>query len=151
MYLARNTEAWDASGPAAGSSSQKLAYDEEVIVLAFRPASTGGMIVSGASGAYDVLRWDGACASLNADELRKWYPPEAGYASIPWRRLDDELQQKLLADGRIALKEGEMKKACKGLSRSQSNPACDRAQKSLSKAVVFYVRAGGAVPPPKIP
>jgi len=152
MYLARDTEAWDASGGAAGSTSTKLAYDEEVIVLAFRPpANTGGMVVSGANGAYDVLRWDGVCASLNADELRKWLPPEAGYAAIPWRRLDDETQQKLLADGRIALKEGEMKKACKGLSRSQSTPACDKAQKSLSKAVVNYIRVGGAVPVPKVP
>jgi hypothetical protein len=150
MYLARNTEAWDASG-AAGSSSQSLLLDEEVLVLAYRPpANTGGMIVSGAGGAYDVLRWDGACASLNADELRKYYPPEAGYAPIPWRRLDDELQQKLLEEGRISLKEGEMKKACKGVSRGQANAACDRAQKSLSKAIVHHVRAGGAVPAPKV-
>jgi hypothetical protein len=152
MYLARDTEAWDASGSAAGSTSTKLAYDEEVLVLAFRPpANTGGMVVSGANGAYDVLRWDGVCASLNADELRKWLPPEPGYASIPWRKLDDDTQQKLLADGRISLKEGEMKKACKGLSASQTNPACDKARKSLSKAVVSYVRAGGAVPTPKVP
>ncbi len=150
MYLARDTEAWDASGGAAGSTSTKLAYDEEVLVLAFRPpANTGGMVVSGANGAYDVLRWDGVCASLNGDEVRKWLPPEPGYAAIPWRRLDDETQQKLLVDGRISLKEGEMKKACKGLSRSQTTPACDKAQKALSKAVVSYVRAGGDVPVPK--
>lgn len=152
LYLARDTEAWDASGSAAGSTSTKLAYDEEVLVLAFRPpANTGGMVVSGANGAYDVLRWDGVCASLNADELRKWYPPEPGYAAIPWKKLDDDIQQKLLADGRISQKEGEMKKACKGLSRGQTNPACDKAQKSLSKAVVNYVRVGGAVPTPKVP
>jgi hypothetical protein len=151
MYLARDTEAWDASGR-AGSTSTKLSYDEEVLVLAFRPpANTGGMVVSGASGAYDVVRWDGVCASLNADELRKWLPPEPGYAPIPWRRLDDETQQALVADGRISLKEGEMKKACKGLSRGQTNAACDKAQKALSKAVVNYVRAGGAVPTPKVP
>lgn len=152
MYLARDTEAWDASGGGVGSAATKLAYDEEVLVLAFRPpANTGGMVVSGANGAYDVLRWDGVCASLNADELRKWLPPEPGFAAIPWRRLDDETQQKLLADGRVSLKEGEMKKACKGLSRSQTNAACDKAQKSLSKAVVNYIRNGGAVPTPKVP
>jgi hypothetical protein len=128
MYLARDTEAWDASG-GVGSAATKLAYDEEVLVLAFRPpANTGGMVVSGANGAYDVIRWDGVCASLN-----------------------DGTQQKLLEDGRISLKEGEMKKACKGVSRGQSTPACDRAQKSLSKAVVNYIRNGGAVPTPKVP
>lgn len=151
MYLARDTEAWDPSG-GVGSTTTKLAYEEEVLVLAFHPpANTGGMQVSGANGTYDVLRWDGVCASLNADELRKWLPPEPGYAAIPWRRLDDGTQQALVADGRISLKEGEMKKACKGLSRNQTNPACDRAQKSLSKAVVNYVRNGGSVPTPKVP
>jgi len=152
MYLARDTEAWDASGGGVGSAATKLAYDEEVLVLAFRPpANTGGMVVSGANGAYDVIRWDGVCASLNADELRKWLPPEPGYAAIPWKKLDDGTQQKLLEDGRISLKEGEMKKACKGVSRGQSTPACDKAQKSLSKAVVNYIRNGGAVPTPKVP
>lgn len=152
MYLARDTEAWDASGGGVGSAATKLAYDEEVLVLAFRPpANTGGMIVSGANGAYDVIRWDGVCASLNGDELRKWLPPEPGYAAIPWKKLDDATQQKLLEDGRISLKEGEMKKACKGVSRGQSTPACDKAQKSLSKAVVNYIRNGGAVPTPKVP
>jgi len=152
MYLARDTEAWDASGGGVGSASTKLAYDEEVLVLAFRPpANTGGMVVSGANGAYDVLRWDGVCASLNGDELRKWLPPEPGYAAIPRRKLDDEMQQKLLVDGRVSMKEGEMKKACKGVSRHETNAACEKAQKSLSKAVVNYVRAGGAVPTPKVP
>jgi hypothetical protein len=152
MYLTRNTEAWDMAGGAkAGAERTKLAFDEEVLVLAFHPpANTGGMQVSGANGTYDVVRWDGVCATLNADELRKWYPPEPGYASIPWKRLDDELQQSLVADGRISLKEGEMKKACKGLSRSQTTPACDKAQKSLSKAVVNYVRATGGIPAPKL-
>ncbi len=152
MYLARETEAWDASGSGPGSASTKLAYDEEVLVLAFHPpANTGGMTVSGANGTYDIMRWDGMCATLNADELRKWYPPEPGYAAIPWRKLDDETQQKLLGDGRVSLKEGEMKKACKGLSRHEVNAACEKTQKALSKAVVFYVRAGGAVPTPKVP
>lgn len=149
MYLARNTEAWDATG--SGGASMKLAFDEEVLVLAYRPTKPGGMIVSGADGAYDVLRWDGTCASLAGDEVRKWYPPEPGWAEIPWRKLDDEMQQKLLGDGRISLKEGEMKKACKGLSRTQTNAACEKAQKSLSKAIVAYVRVGGALAEPKMP
>lgn len=149
-YLARDTEAWDPSGSAVGAGATQLLRDEEVLILAFHPpANTGGMQVSGANGTYDVVRWDGTCASLNADELRKWLPPEPGYAGIPWRKLDDGTQQKLLEDGRIALKEGEMKKACKGLSRNQTNPACDKAQKSLSKAVVNYIRNGGVVPTPK--
>src|SRR5262249_49658647 len=53
-YLARATEAWDASGGA--SSSDKLEFDEEVIILVKRTPNTGGMIVSGAGGSYDVLR-----------------------------------------------------------------------------------------------
>jgi len=149
-YLSRNTEAWDASGGPSGSN--KLFFDEEVLILVRRAPNTGGMVVSGASGGYDVLRWDGTCASLTADEVRVRVPPEPLNAAIPWRKLDDEVQAKLLGDDRIAKLEGEQKAACKGLSRGQSNAKCDKAQLKLGKAVAAYVRRGGELPPPpKLP
>ncbi|MEP7124758.1 MAG: hypothetical protein ABJE95_27770, partial [Byssovorax sp.] len=61
-YLRMNVEAWNASG--GMSSSDKLVFDEEVLIVAHRSADTGGMQVSGSTGSYDVLRWDGTCASL---------------------------------------------------------------------------------------
>ena len=43
-YLTRDTEAWNASGGA--SSSDKLLFDEEVLVLYRRVPDTGGMVVT---------------------------------------------------------------------------------------------------------
>ncbi len=149
-YLARTTEAWDASG--GPSSSNKLEFDEEVLILVKRVPNTGGMVVSGATGSYDVLRWNGNCASLQAEEVRLRVPPAPGHAEIPWRKLDDDVQKALLADEKIANLAGEQKKECKGVSAGQTNPKCEKAQKSLGKAIVAYVRRGGALPPPpKLP
>jgi len=117
-------------------------------VLVRRTPNTGGMVVSGANGSYDVLRWDGKCASLQAEEVRLRLPPEPGTAMIPWRRLDDEVQALLLKDEKIAAKVADQKRECKGVSAGQSNAKCDKAQKKLSAAIAGYVRRGGALPPP---
>jgi hypothetical protein len=150
-YLARTTEAWDASG--GPSSSDKLMFDEEVLILVRRAPAAGGMVVSGASGgSYDVLRWNGKCASLSAEEVRTRVPPEPGYADIPWRRLDDDVQAALQGDEKIATRVADQKKECKGVSAGQANAKCEKAQKAVSKAIVGYVRRGGALPPPpKLP
>ena len=147
-YMARTTEAWDASG--GPSSSDKLQLDEEVLILVRRTPNTGGMVVSGASGSYDVLRWDGTCASLGADEVRTRQPGAPGHAEIPWRKLDEPVQKELEADAKIAGLIGDQKKDCKGVSKGQTNPKCEKASKALSKAIVAYVRRGGALPPPPV-
>ncbi len=79
-YLRLNVEAWNASG--GMSSSDKLVFDEEVLLVAHRSADTGGMTVSGASGSYDVLRWDGTCASLMGEEVTTKLAPAPKHAKI---------------------------------------------------------------------
>jgi hypothetical protein len=149
-YLSRTTEAWDASG--GPSASNKLVFDEEVLILVRRAPATGGMIVSGASGSYDVLRWSGACASLTADEVRLRVPPEPLNADIPWRKLDDRVQEALRKDEKIAKLAEDQRKECKGMSAGQANPKCEKAQQKLGKAIAAFVRRGGALPePPKLP
>lgn len=145
-YMARATEAWDASG--GPSSSDKLELDEEVLILVRRTPNTGGMVVSGASGSYDVLRWDGTCASLGADEVRTRQPGAPGHAEIPWRKLDEPLQKQLESDAKIASLVADQKKECKGVSKGQTTPRCEKASKALSRAIVAYVRRGGALPKP---
>jgi len=147
-YLARATEAWDASGGSSGSA--KLEFDEEVLILVRRAPATGGMVLNGGSGgSYEVLRWDGKCASLTAEEVRTRVPPEPGHADIPWRRLNDDVQEALLKEEKIATLAADQKKECKGVSAGQTSPPkCEKAQKKLSRAIVAYVRRGGALPPP---
>jgi len=149
-YLRRDTEAWDASG--GPSSAGKLKYAEEVLILVKRTPNTGGMVVSGAGGSYDVLRWDGTCASLQAEEVTTRPIDNPGWADITWRRLDDNFQEALRKDEKIANLAVEQKKECKGVSTGQVSDKCEKAHKALSKAIVRFVRGGGALPPPpKLP
>jgi hypothetical protein len=148
-YLNRNVEAWNASGGAA--SSDKLEFDEEVLVLAHHAADTGGMQVSGTSGGYDVLRWDGTCASLMGEELTLKVPPKAKNAKIPWKNLDDKVRDALLSDEKVAKVSSERKKECKGATMGDVSLKCVKADTMLTVVVVDYIRNGGDVPIVKLP
>src|SRR5262249_799975 len=54
VFLNRNLDAWYTSGQQ--STTAKLLFDEEVIVLAHAKASSGGMVVGNGGTPYDVLR-----------------------------------------------------------------------------------------------
>ncbi len=149
-YLRREVEAWNASGGV--SSSDKLVFDEEVLFVAHREANTGGMVVSGASGSYDVLRWDGTCASLQGEEVTTKPPPAAKYAKIPWKSLADPTREALLANEKIGKIAADRKKECKGATIGEVSDKCVKADTMLGAAVIEYVRGGGALPPPaKLP
>lgn len=149
-YLRMNVEAWNASGGA--SSSDKLVFDEEVLIVTHRSADAGGMTVSGASGSYDVLRWDGTCSSLMGEEVTTKVAPAPKHAKVPWKSIDDKLKEPLLADAKISKLAAERKKECKGATTGDVSLKCIKADEGLNNAVVDFVRGGGAVPQPvKIP
>jgi hypothetical protein len=150
-YLTRDTQAWNASG--GESSSDKLVYDEEVLVLAHKEADTGGMVVSGSSGGYDVLRWDGTCASLAGEEVTTRVPPNrAKAAKIAWKSLDLKVRDALAADERIGKIDATRRKECKGVTLGDVSDKCEKADKQLATAIVDFVRKGGTLPPPgKLP
>jgi hypothetical protein len=148
-YLSRNVEAWNASGGA--SSSDKLEFDEEVLVLLHRVPDTGGMTVSGSSGGYDVLRWDGTCASLMGEEITLKLPPRAKHAKIPWKSLDDKVREALQADEKVGKVVTERRKECKGATIGEVSLKCVKADTALSAVIVDFVREGGTLPPPKAP
>jgi hypothetical protein len=91
-------EAWNASG--GMSSSEKIVFEEELLVLAYREVATGGMAVSGAGNSADVLRWDGRCASLMEEEISTRPPGAPRHAKVPWKSLDDAIQNAILSDAR---------------------------------------------------
>ena len=149
-YLRMNVEAWNASGGA--SSADKLVFDEEVLILVHREAAPGGMSVSGASSGYDVLRWDGTCASLSGEEVTNRPPPAPKSAKIPWRVLSDEAQNALRADEKVSRAVTERKKECKGVTVGDVSLKCVKADAALSLAIADAVRKGLTVPPPsKLP
>ncbi len=142
----KSAEAWNASGGA--SSQDKLVFDEEFIVLTHRAADTGGMQVSGAGGGYDVLRWDGSCASLSDEEVTLKTSPTPQAAKIPWKYLADNIQAALLADPKINKVYTDRRKECKGATMGDVSLKCVKLDDLLSKVVVDFVRGGGAIPPP---
>jgi hypothetical protein len=149
-YLTRRTKAWNASGGV--SSDAWLEFDEEVLVLQERKADTGGMQVSGAGGGYDVLRWDGTCATLSGEELTMSKPPAAKTPRVEWRFLDDNVQEALRADEEVQTAVTARRKECKGATSGDVSMKCVKADDKLSAVIIAYVRKGGSVPvPTKLP
>ncbi len=145
-YLTRDTEAWNASGGV--SSSDKMVFDEEVLILAHRAPDTGGMVVSGAGGGYDVLRWDGTCASLMGEEVRLQRPPQPKHAAIPWKSLGEKTREALQADEKVGKVVTERRKECKGATMGSVSLKCEKADKQMSVVIVEFVRNGGTLPAP---
>ncbi|AKT38283.1 hypothetical protein [Chondromyces crocatus] len=143
-YVAGDIEAWNASG--GMSSNDKLAFDEEVLILMHRSADTGGMMVSGASGGYDVLRWDGTCASLSGGELRMKVQVKPKFPPVPWKSLDEKTRTALEADEKVGKAVGDRRRECKGATMGSVSQKCEKADKVMSQVIVEYVRGGGALP-----
>jgi hypothetical protein len=140
------------NGLGGPSSEERLTFEEELLVLVERKADTGGMQVSGAGASYDVLRWDGTCATLSAEEIRFAGPSKPKHALIPWRILEDATQTGLLANEALAKVAAERKKECKGATMGSVSAKCEKADKALNDLVVEAVRGGTAVPKPaKVP
>jgi len=144
-YLTRDVDAWNATG--GRTHSAKVLFDEEVIVLQHRQAEAKGgvvMVVNGETGSYDVLRWDGSCVSVMADELTTHRPPQPKRAAIPWRRLDEGTRTALLSGPKVKASFDAVGKACDGTNEAK----CAQAQSALTGAIVEFVRGGGELPEP---
>lgn len=144
-YLKGATEAWNASGGA--TSGEKFVFDEEVIVVRARENKTG-IEVSGAGTSYDVLRWDGSCATLSGEELTFTAAPKPKTAKIEWRYLADATQEALLKDEKIAKINKVRRDECKGATMGDVSKKCVKAVDELGAAIAEFVRAGGEVPLP---
>jgi hypothetical protein len=149
-YLTHETNAWNASG--GGSSNEKLALDEEVLVLRFRKPSSSedGIQVSGASGGFDALRWDGMCVTLDASELRFDPPSKPRNARLIWSRIEVGTRDALKKDETVRKAYLAYRKECKGVTVGTVSKACEKLDGELSGIIANYVReSGSTLPPPK--
>lgn len=144
-FLTRDTEAWNAAG--GTTSKGKLAFDEEVIVLRKRDGSS--MIV-GQGASFDVLRWDGSCASLAQEELTEKRPPKAKAGPVSWRDLGQKTRDALLADPKLSAAFEKRRKECKGVTTGDVSAACVKADAALAAGIVDAVRGGLAAPAPEL-
>lgn len=145
-YMTRDADAWYASGGA--SARGKLLFDEEVVIVRKRAA---GGIVQGQGGGFDVVRWDGSCASLQPEEVTTKKPPKAKHPPIGWKNLESSTRDALLADAKVAAMYEKRRKECKGATTGDVSLACVKADAALDDGIVELVRNGGAIPMPKLP
>ncbi len=147
LYLAGDVDAWNASGGLAHRA--KVAFDEEVLVLAKRdPGAGGGIVMTGMQASYDVLRWDGTCVSLMEGEITTKKPPAPKPAPLSFSRLEEPTRQALLAAPKVKTALEAMGKECSSASTPQGKKRCDKAEKAFTAAITGYVRSGGALPTP---
>lgn len=149
-YLTHETNAWNASG--GGSSNEKLKLDEEVLVLRHRKPSgeEGGIQVSGASGGYDALRWDGMCVTLDESELRFDPPHNPRNARLVWTRIEMDTREALKKDDTVRDMYIAYKKECKGVTVGAVSKKCEELDGKLSVVIANYVRTSGdSLPVPK--
>ena len=144
---ARKVEPFNGHG--GPSSTHNLVFDEELLILSERSPDLGGMSVSGVGKSYDVLRWDGTCATLQAGELRFRRPPRPKHAAIEWRRLDIEVRNALRADDEIKKLAKERRNECRGVTMGAVSAKCEKAVKGLRSRVVAVVRDGFQIPKPE--
>jgi hypothetical protein len=148
VYMNRNMEGWYTSGQQ--STSAKLVFDEEVVVLMHLKPKAGGMVIGNGGTNYDVLRIDGVCSSVEPEAITTRRPPSPKYATIPWQHLEKNVRDALLADPKISQADATRRKECKGTtSLGVISPKCAKADDQLSIAIADYVTHGGASPMPK--
>jgi hypothetical protein len=131
------------------SSDVNLDAGEEVLILT-RTAGPGAgeMQVSGMGG-YEVLRWDGTCATLSDGELAARPPSSPRHGPLDWRYIDTNIQKALLVDPAIGEARREQRKHCHGVSVGRVSAACAKADARFYERVVATVRSGIELPEPE--
>ncbi len=147
-YLRGKTKAWNASG-GASSGDEVLEFDEEVVVVRYRKASTKGIQVSGAGSSYDALRWDGSCVTLSDGEMTLKRPPRQRASKITWKWLDGTMREALRESPEVDAAYKARRKECKGVSMGEVSLKCVKLDQKLSDVIVKHVRNGGKVGVPE--
>ncbi|MBW2456008.1 MAG: hypothetical protein JRI68_15935 [Deltaproteobacteria bacterium] len=148
-YLRGKTRAVYASA-SGGSTGEMMSRGEEVLVLRKHGASNpGGIVVSGSSGAYDVMRWDGSCATLETGFIQFDGASNPGNARIVWGTLEYDVREALKEDETVRQAYITLRKECKGVTMGDVSAKCEKADGALSKLLAKHVRENGGVPVPK--
>jgi len=144
-YLKYALHAWNVAG--ARAHRTLLAEEEEVILLAKHdPSSGSGLTIVGSQPTYDVLRWDGACVSVDGSELRSRKPVAPRAANLVWERLGESTRSSLLAVPTVRSARDARDKACSSTGAPTKREAhvarCEGAERSFHRAVIEAVRQG---------
>lgn len=145
FYLLKDSEPVNASG-GASLLGDKMRRGEEVIVLK-RNRTNNGVFTSDIGG-YDILRWNGACATVHDGEFAVKPLAYVGHAYLNWRELGLPLRQALEADPTVGAVYLEKRRQCRSASVGRVTADCEDYDRKLVEHVVRYVRDGGKLPKP---
>jgi hypothetical protein len=149
FYMLARAEPFNASG---GMSllGERMEMGEEVIALR-RRANNGEMQINDQSG-YDVLRWNGSCATVHDGDFSTTPPRQVRHSRVEWKRLSVDMRNALEAEPEIGATYEERRKKCRGASIGEVTADCETYDKRLVEEVVRHVRSGAALPSPaKVP
>ena len=118
-----------------------------VLILA-QHGGSGEMQVSG-TGGFDVLRWDGTCATLSDDELVMQVPAPPRLAQFAWKNIDDGIQEALLQNEAIRSARASERKRCHGMSQTLRSASYREAAERLNDHIVVAIRTGMNLPLPE--
>jgi len=145
LYMLARAEPFNASG-GASLLGDKMERGEEVIALKRR--DNKGEFQVGDNAGYDVLRWNGACATIHDGDFAREPPREVVHSKIEWRRLGLDLRKALEAQPDISAAQEARRKACKGMSIGEVSRDCEVYDRRFIDEIVRYVQSGGNFPPP---
>ena len=134
------------------SSDARMVFSEEVILLHHRPYVARGPIQDDAPDNYDVLRFDGTCATLAEDEFWPHRPREPVHAPIIWKYLDADFREVLSQNARVGKAGEKQTDKCAGMYIGGGDAHCRRATEKLVTAISRVLATGVALPaPPRLP
>jgi hypothetical protein len=146
LYMLARADPFNASG-GASLLGDKLERGEEVIALKRRKGDEAGIQVGNDNAGYDVLRWNGACATIHDGDFGEDRPGRIVQSKVEWRRLGLELRQQLEAQPPIAAAYEARRKSCKGFNLGTVSGECEDNDKLLMQEVVRYIQSGPKLPP----
>jgi hypothetical protein len=145
FYMLAQAKPYNASG-GVSLLGEPLAYGEEVIAL--RRRSGTGEIQIGDSAGYDVLRWNGSCATVHDGDFTANAPRRKGHSRVEWPRLSDQTQLALSSDPGVSGTYRERRRSCQGVTFGLVSQECVDYDRKLVDEIVRYVRTAPNLPEP---
>jgi len=126
----------------------QLEFLEEVLLLRDREVKLRQSIVD-VPNSYDVLRFDGTCATLAEDEFMTKKPyVRPRYAPIIWQQIDADMRQALTHSPKVDQAAEAQTAACRGSFLAGGGEPCKDATQQLARAIVTALGEGMQLPPP---
>lgn len=149
LYLRDNVEAVNATGGSWVPGTVR--HGEEVIALRYREVDDEFQLEAGGGGTYDVLRWNGSCATVDEDLLSTRSPRRMRHPRVEWRWLGDEMRSALREDEKVNLAYRARRNECKAATMGRVTAKCERLDGELIDKIVRHVRQRKSLPRPQGP